>query len=105
MMNLNETTKRALFKLLPLAVLYLANNELLIRLSHWISRWEGTPVHLFAAEQRPTAVLQANAVPAEKVPVKAGKSAPAPGKGKTASAAGKAAPAPASRSSAKKNKR
>jgi hypothetical protein len=43
MMNLNETTKRALFKLMPLAVLYLANNNLLIRLSERIARWEGTP--------------------------------------------------------------
>ena len=96
MMNLNETTKRALFKLLPLAVLYLANNELLIRLSHWISRWEGTPVHLFAAEQRPEPALQANAVPAKKVPVQTGKLAPAPGKGKTA---------PAARPSSKKRKK
>jgi len=112
MMNLNETTKRALFKLLPLAVLYLANNELLIRLSHRISRWEGTPVHLFAAEERPEPALQDNAVSTKKVPVKTGKLAPAPGKGKTAPAAGKTAPAvgkaaapPAARSSSKKRKR
>jgi len=40
LMNLNETTKRSLFKLLPLIVLYLANNGWLIRLSGWISHWE-----------------------------------------------------------------
>jgi hypothetical protein len=33
MMNLNETTKRAFFKMLPLVLFYLANNELLIRFS------------------------------------------------------------------------
>jgi hypothetical protein len=43
LMNLNETTKRALFKMLPLALLYLGNNGLLIRLSRIISRWEETP--------------------------------------------------------------
>ncbi len=85
MMNLNETTKRSLFKLLPLTVLYLANNELLIRLSQRISRWEGTPVHLFAAEKRTTAASQAKTVLAKKVPVKTGKLAPAPAKGKTGS--------------------
>ena len=40
MMNLNETTKRAMFKMLPLLLLYLANNRLLIALSEKISRWE-----------------------------------------------------------------
>jgi len=40
MMNLNETTKRAMFKLLPLVLFYMANNELLIRLSAIISNWE-----------------------------------------------------------------
>jgi hypothetical protein len=43
MFNLLETTKRALFKLMPLALLYLANNELLLRLSRRISRWEASP--------------------------------------------------------------
>ncbi len=43
MMNLNETTKRAMFKMLPVAILYLANNELLLRLSRAITRWENTP--------------------------------------------------------------
>ena len=44
MMNLNETTKRAMFKMLPLAIFYLANNGLLLRLSQLISRWENTPL-------------------------------------------------------------
>ena len=106
MMNLNETTKRALFKLLPLAVLYLANNQLLIRLSQWISRWEGTPVHLFAREQPSTPALQANAVLAKKAPVKTGKLASAGGKtASPAGNAGKTAPAPAARPSSKKRKR
>jgi len=70
MMNLNETTKRALFKLMPLTVLYLANNELLIRASRWISRWEGTPIHLFAAE-KPRAARQQETVLAKKAPASA----------------------------------
>ena len=105
MMNLNETTKRALFKLLPLTVLYLANNQLLIRLSQWISRWEGTPAHLFAAEKGPTATSQAKTVLAKKAPVKTGKSAPGPAKGKTAPAAGKTSPSPSARTASKKRKR
>jgi hypothetical protein len=44
LINLNETTKRAMFKMLPLLALYLANNAALLRLSQWISRWEGKPV-------------------------------------------------------------
>ena len=43
MMNLNETTKRAMFKMLPLVLFYLANNECLIRFSQAISRWESIP--------------------------------------------------------------
>jgi hypothetical protein len=43
LVDLNDTTKRELFKMLPLIVLYLANNAALIRLSQWISRWEGIP--------------------------------------------------------------
>ena len=35
--DLNDTTKRALFKMLPVALLYLANNALLIRLSQLIT--------------------------------------------------------------------
>ena len=43
MFNLLETTKRALFKMMPLAIAYLANNEILIRFSQRISRWEALP--------------------------------------------------------------
>jgi hypothetical protein len=52
MMNLNETTKRALFKLLPLVVLYLANNGLLTGLSRIISRWEAASPALAASDRR-----------------------------------------------------
>jgi hypothetical protein len=38
--DLVDTTKRGLFKILPLMLLYLANNEGLIRLSAWIGGWE-----------------------------------------------------------------
>jgi hypothetical protein len=44
LIDLNDTTKRELFKMLPLILLYLANNAALFRLSRWISRWEGNPV-------------------------------------------------------------
>jgi len=40
MFNLTETTKRAIFKIVPLLLFYLANNELVLRLSRWISGWE-----------------------------------------------------------------
>jgi hypothetical protein len=86
-------------------VLYLANNQLLIRLSQWISRWEGTPAHLFAAEKRPTATSQAKTVLAKKASAKTGKSAPAPAKGKTTPTAGKTTPAPSTRTASKKRKR
>jgi hypothetical protein len=44
LIDLNDTTKRELFKMLPLMLLYLGNNAALIRVSRWISRWEGKPV-------------------------------------------------------------
>ncbi len=44
LIDLNDTTKRELFKMLPVILLFLANNAALIRLSEWISRWEGKPV-------------------------------------------------------------
>jgi hypothetical protein len=40
MFNLFETTKRGLFKIVPLMVMYMANSQLLIRLSARISQWE-----------------------------------------------------------------
>jgi len=90
MMNLNETTKRALFKLLPLAVLYLANNNLLIRLSQWISRWEGAPLAFTLIGKRP--IASASARPA----------ADRPAPGKSATQGKSAAPAGKSRSSKKR---
>lgn len=64
MMNLNETTKRALFKMLPLALFYLANNELLLRLSQSISRWENIPstLRLFGSSAVKPAPAPAKAV-------------------------------------------
>lgn len=44
LIDLNDTTKRELFKMLPVILLYLANNAALIRLSQSISRWEGVPM-------------------------------------------------------------
>jgi len=44
LMDLNDTTKREFFKMIPLLLLYLADNAALIRLSQWISGWEGKPV-------------------------------------------------------------
>jgi hypothetical protein len=90
MMNLNETTKRALFKLLPLAVLYLANNNLLFRLSQWISRWEGAPLAFTLIGKRP--IASASARPA----------ADRPAPGKSATQGKSAAPAGKSRSSKKR---
>jgi hypothetical protein len=42
-MDLTDATKRALFKMLPLALFYLANNQLLLQLSRSIARWESIP--------------------------------------------------------------
>jgi hypothetical protein len=73
--DLNDTTKRALFKMLPIALLYLANNELLIRLSRLITGWENAPV----ATRPPTekTVLAAG----KTVLTKSGKTVAAPGSG------------------------
>lgn len=40
LMDLADSTKRGLFKILPAALFYLANNQLLLRFSKGISRWE-----------------------------------------------------------------
>jgi hypothetical protein len=62
MMNLNETTKRAMFKMLPLLLLYLANNRLLIALSEKISRWENAkPVAAVATASKPASAKPAPA--------------------------------------------
>jgi hypothetical protein len=85
MMNLDETTKRALFKLLPLALLYLANNGLLIRLSQWISRWETTARVPSVPPSSVETATSAGKATAPGRPISASK--PAPGK-----TAGKPAP-------------
>ena len=54
--NLMETTKRGMFKLLPLMLLYMANSEWLLRLSTWISRWENAV---------PAAAVKASASPVQ----------------------------------------
>ena len=51
--DLNDTTKRALFKMLPVALLYLANNALLIRFSRWITGWENAPGRIPVATPPP----------------------------------------------------
>ncbi|HTI10161.1 MAG TPA: hypothetical protein VL832_16450 [Puia sp.] len=51
--NLLETTKRALFKMMPLVLFYLANNELLLRLSRRISQWEALPSRGGSSPQQP----------------------------------------------------
>lgn len=43
MVDLNDTTKRGMFKMLPLCIFYLANNALVVRFSQAISRWELAP--------------------------------------------------------------
>jgi len=49
LISLFDTTKRGLMKIVPLMICYLANNQLLIRLSGWISRWEDRPPARVAA--------------------------------------------------------
>jgi hypothetical protein len=40
LLDLNNSTKRGLFKLFPLMLLYLANNSLLVAWSQRITKWE-----------------------------------------------------------------
>lgn len=60
MFNLLETTKRELFKMMPLVLLYLANNELLLRLSRRISQWEALPRRGASPSQPAVAVSHPN---------------------------------------------
>lgn len=86
MVDLNDTTKRGMFKMLPLCLLYLANNTLLVRLSQTVSRWELAP--------SPSNVSGKPAVAATKtVLTRSGKTVAASGSGSgKAASAGKAAP-------------
>ena len=79
MMNLNETTKRAMFKMLPLVLFYLANNELLIRFSRAISRWESTPGKWgFAGAPASPKAGKAASAPTRSVLTKSGKTTTTP---------------------------
>jgi len=40
LLDLDNSTKRGLFKIFPLMLLYLGNNQILIDLSHKITKWE-----------------------------------------------------------------
>jgi hypothetical protein len=75
--DLNDTTKRGMFKLLPLSVLYLANSAWLIRLSQWISRWDGTPFIIGKSTAAPgRAIAIARDAPARKPIAPVGKAKP-----------------------------
>ena len=73
--DLNDTTKRALFKMLPVALLYLANNELLIRLSRVITGWENAPVATRSPREKPALAA------GKTVLTKSGKTVAAPNSG------------------------
>lgn len=58
LMDLEHTTKRGLMKILPLMLMYLANNQLLLKLSGWIRSYEykdATPVAATVKPQPATA--------------------------------------------------
>jgi hypothetical protein len=98
LIDLNDTTKRELFKMLPLLILYLANNAVLIRFSQRLSSWEGQPVVIgkALAVAAPRSALGANAGASDKS-APSTKSAntpkpsanPSPNKGKPAAGASK----------------
>ncbi|HEV2478168.1 MAG TPA: hypothetical protein VGS79_00830 [Puia sp.] len=103
--DLNDTTKRGMFKMLPLCLMYLANNTLLIRLSQTVSRWELTPALPKVAGKPALAA-------GRSVLTRSGKTVAASGSGpgKGASAVGKTAPAsgkttPATSGSRRKRKK
>jgi hypothetical protein len=73
--DLNDTTKRAVFKMLPVALLYLANNELLIRLSRLITGWENAPVAIRPPSEKPALAA------GKTVLTKSGKTVAAPNSG------------------------
>ena len=99
LINLNETTKRAMFKMLPMCIFYLANNTLLIRLSQAMSRWELAPSSSGAAKKPALATTKAVLTRSGKTVVTssaAGKTSTASGGvSKTAPASGGRKDAPA----------
>jgi hypothetical protein len=80
MMNLNETTKRALFKMLPLVLFYLANNQLLIHFSEMISRWEKIPFKGALAEVSADGGVKSPPASTRTVLTKSGKTVSVPEK-------------------------
>ena len=78
LMNLTESTKRAMFKMLPLVLFYLANNELLIRWSKAIGRWEAAPSKSGLAATPTKPAGRSAAPPARPVLTKSGKTTVAP---------------------------
>ncbi len=84
LMNLDETTKRSMFKLLPVVVLYLSNNQLLTRLSGWITRWEATPMGkpaLAGADAKGGGGSKTGVLSSKSVLTKSGKTVAAPSAG------------------------
>ena len=114
--DLNDTTKRGMFKMLPLCIFYLANNTLLIRLSQAISRWELEPASPKAAAKTAPATSKTVLTRAGKTvaatsgsgkpPASSGRSTPAaPGKNAPASASGSARTTPPAPGGRRKRKR
>lgn len=68
--DLIDTTKRGLFKILPLMLLYMANNKCLIRLSVWLSRWENArPAQKTVPGKAPVSISKAASAPNKKTTV------------------------------------
>jgi hypothetical protein len=86
LIDLNDTTKRELFKMIPLLLFYLANNTALIRLSQWISRWEGGAVVIGKVSTKSVAGSAKSVAGSAKSVAGSAKpaTAPAPNKGKPA---------------------
>ncbi|MCK7556127.1 hypothetical protein MKQ70_14310 [Chitinophaga sedimenti] len=53
LMDLDHTTKRGLMKILPLMLLYLANNQLLLKLTAWLNQFEYTAAPAATAPLKP----------------------------------------------------
>lgn len=65
--NVVETTKRGMFKILPLMLFSLANNEALIRLSARIKRWEhATPARQASGDKAQETAVATKTAPAVK---------------------------------------
>jgi hypothetical protein len=107
--DLNDTTKRGMFKMLPLCIFYLANNTLLIRLSRAMSRWELAPASP-KASAKPALATNKTVLTRSGKTVAAGsgsgKTSPAaPGKTNPASGSGKTNPAASAPGGRRKRKK